>query len=92
MVGIFLMLAFHLFFKIGESYFAHRETKDKVSDSSIAHLTKAVEELKLSISQLPKFQKDVQRFYTAIKLLAGDDWPAIRDEILEEDRLKNGGK
>lgn len=39
------------------------------------------------ISEVKKLRKDLRRFYTAIKLLAGEKWPEIRKELMEEDDL-----
>ena len=76
-------------------------TKEKTSltESTVQKLTEAVQQstvasqqlearlkhLEQSASDFPKLKLDVRRFYAAIKEVAGDRWPAIRDEILKDE-------
>lgn len=42
-----------------------------------------------TLAQIPKLQKDLRRYYTAIKYLAGNDWPTISKVIVEEEEFLN---
>lgn len=99
LVGICVILTLHLFFKIVEFLQQMQRKKESANDQAIKDLTKAVQEntqateklgLRLNeieklITELPKLKLDLRRFYSAIKLVAGDKWPQIRDEILKDE-------
>jgi hypothetical protein len=98
-VGIFVMLTLFVLLKIGEFLWQLRQKKETATDAAILNLTVAVKEntdshkqlqcevkrLETMISELPKFKTDVRRFYAAIKFVAGERWPEIRDEILKDE-------
>lgn len=48
------------------------------------HLDNRIQHLERSIGDLPKLKLDVRRFYTAVKSVAGDKWPAIHDELMRD--------
>jgi hypothetical protein len=97
--GICVLLTIQILVKVGEFLWDVKKEKEALSDNSVQLLTKAVEEnttatkhldsrlgnLEKSVSELPKFKTDIRRFYAAIKEVAGDKWPAIRDEIMKDD-------
>lgn len=78
-----------------------REKKDSASESAINELTEVVkkntlamelldrrlDKLEIVLSEIPKFKLDMRKYYSAIKILAGDKWPSIRKEIEEENAL-----
>ncbi len=97
--GICVLLVFHALIKIADIFWQQRQKQDHVSEETIKALTKAVLDnttaaqhldmrlgrLEQAVLDLPKFKKDIRRFYAAIKHLAGDDWPKIRDEIMKDE-------
>ncbi len=97
--GLCVILTLSVFLKVGEFLWALREKKETLSESAIKDLTIAVqqntaatqhldrrlEKLEGVAAELPKFKTDIRRFYAAIKEVAGDKWPRIRDEILRDD-------
>lgn len=92
--GVCILLTLQSLMKMAEFLWGLREKKDSVSEAAIKELTLAMEAntkeihlLKTAVGELPKFKKDVRRFYTAIKTLAGDEWPDIRKELLEDEAV-----
>jgi hypothetical protein len=97
--GICILLTISVLVNVGKFVLSLRKEKDSLSDAAIKKLTDAVEsntmaashldkklgDLERSIGDLPKFRIDMRRFYAAIKEVAGDRWPAIRDEIMKDD-------
>ncbi len=97
--GICVILTIQLLVKLGEFLWHLQMKKETLSEAAIKKLTQAVEEntfaakhldmrinsLEKALGDLPKFKTDIRRFYTAVKSLAGDKWPAIKKEILEDD-------
>lgn len=97
--GICVLLTLHVFLKVGEFLWALREKKEIISEATIKELTQAVRAntqatqhlehrlgaLEKMSGDLPKFRLDIRRFYAAIKEIAGDKWPRIRDEIMKDE-------
>lgn len=97
--GICVMLTVLVLVQAAKFVLSVKAEKDKISQKSLEELIDAVDSLTIamnilkvrideaekSLGLLPKFNTDVRRFYAAIKALAGDKWPAIRNEILEDD-------
>lgn len=99
LASICVMITLHLLVKLGEFVWDLAKKKSELSEKSIEKLTaamdtntRAVETLNLRISEVEKdlgevnkLKQDLRRFYSAIKILAGDKWAAIRKEIMEEE-------
>lgn len=99
LTGILTMMCLHLLFQLGKFVWEMWKKKSEVTDKNIQKLvlamdtnTKAVQDLahdivdvKGELSQIPKFKKDLSRLFTAIKHLAGDEWPEIRKAIMEDE-------
>ncbi len=97
--GICVLITIQILVKAGEILWNVKKEKDAISKSEVQKLTGAVvdltaatthldcrlEKIEISVSEFPKFKTDQRRFYAAIKELAGDKWPQIRDEILKDD-------
>jgi len=97
--GICVMLTLLVLVEVGKFVWGLREKKDSLSDVEIKKLTMAVEEntasikhLEGSLGEVQKLKTDVRRYYTAIKMLAGERWPEIRDEILDEEKVNNDAR
>lgn len=50
--------------------------------------TTAIKELTKIVSDIPKIQKDLKRYFDAIKLLSGDKWSEISKKMIEEETLR----
>lgn len=97
--GVCVLLTLGIFLKVGEFVWGIIKEKRQLSDDSVKALTTAMQEntiaaqnldtrlktLEQNTADLPKFKTDIRRFYAAIKEVAGDRWPQIRDEILKDD-------
>lgn len=96
--GLCVLVTLSILVKVGEFLWVHKKEKDVLSNVEIKKLTSAVEantaasshlenrlkNLEEKYSDLPKFKEDMRRFYAAIKVMAGEEWPTIRDEIIKE--------
>lgn len=97
--GLCALLTLLVVLKAGEIVLAFQKKKEALSESAIKDLTIAVqqntaatqhldrrlEKLEGVAAELPKFKLDIRRFYSALKVIAGDKWPRIRDEIMKDD-------
>lgn len=95
---IALVICMQLVLKVGEFLWEIFKKKSEVTEDGIEKLTgsinqntRAVEELKFQLTQiekevigLPKMKEDLNRNFTAIKILAGERWPEIRAIILPD--------
>ena len=67
-----------------------KKNQDLTSNTkAVTDLTKSIEKLEKDMAEIPKLRLDLRRYYTAVKILAGDKWPDIRKELDEE--FKSGG-
>jgi hypothetical protein len=99
LIAICLILAVNLVKGIAEFLWKLKEQKDSASEATIRDLTEAVKkntaatehldqrlsELEHVLTSLPKLQEDLRRYYLGLKILAGERWPEIRDEIKQEE-------
>ncbi len=65
--------------------------------SAIQTCTKAIEKLEqrmekneVALAEVPKLKTDLRRWYAALRVLAKDDWPKIREEIIKDDLTVGG--
>ena len=100
-VSIIILLALNLFAKLGSFVFDLLKKKADTTERAMGKMTlalqensKALEQLKSEIasihkelSDVGKLRLDLRRYYGALKLLAKEDWPKIRDEIMKESEL-----
>lgn len=96
--GICALLTISILFKVAEFVWKIREKKEMSSDMAMVDLTKAVQECTLTMkvldirlkamemanSEFPKLRNDLRRVFTAMKEIAGDKWPMVRDEIMKD--------
>lgn len=96
--GLCVLITLGILVKVAEILLRVREKKESFSDSSLAELTKALQAnttamqffdlrlkaIEVSTSEMPKLKTDIRRFYSAMKEIAGERWPAIRDEIMKD--------
>jgi hypothetical protein len=84
--------------KVAEFLWKTHQEKQAVTEETTKFLIKTVQEntvtmqllehrlrsLEMSFSELPKLKVDIRRSFTAIKSLAGNRWPSIRDELMKD--------
>lgn len=101
LVSVCIILSLQLVVKVGEFLWKLKEKKDSASEEAIKNLTKALEnntettrhldvrlsKLETSLDGHVKLRKDVRRAFSAVKLVAGDRWPEIMKEILEDETV-----
>lgn len=98
LMGIVLMMSLNFLLNLGKVAWDFIRKKNEVSESNVKDLiksmdsnTRAVEKLEhkmvgveRNLSELPKLKEDLRRLFSAIKVVAGEDWPDIRKEIMED--------
>lgn len=96
--GACVLLTLMIFLKVGEFLWHLKEVRENISEQTTKELIAAVQQntvatqllehrllvMEEAISEVPKLKTDLRRFYSAIKEIAGDKWPAIRDEIVKD--------
>jgi hypothetical protein len=96
--GVCVLLTLMVLLRVGEFVWKIVERKEKVSEKTLEELVHAVREASISmkfiderlklieaaVSEIPKMKTDLRRFYAAMKEVAGDKWPSIRDEITKD--------
>lgn len=87
LVGIVIMLAIMVVIRVGEYLMKVKDRRDAVTEKSLQQLTAAVTRLEHTMSEIPKIKTDVRRFYAAVKIISGENWQKVRDEILKEDMM-----
>lgn len=97
--GLCVLFTLSVLLRVSEFLWKLREKKESISETAIQDLTVAVrqntaatqhldrrlEKLEGMASDMPKFKTDIRRFYAAIKEVAGEKWPKIRDEIMKDE-------
>lgn len=100
LAGITVVLCLHLFLKIGEFLWEIFKKKNEGSEEHISKIdlaltqnTRAVQELRIQVQLLErelievhKFKSDSQKLFSAVKIMAGKQWPRVR-KAMEEDAL-----
>lgn len=99
LAAVSVLLALHFLVKVGEFLWHLKEKKDTVTETGIENLSAAVQlntaaseklehrikNLEHTISDVTKVKLDLRRLYIAVKNIAGDKWPVIRKEIMDEE-------
>lgn len=98
LVSLCLILTFQLIFSVAKFVWSMREKRENASEKAIMELTDVVRkntvatekldyrlsQVEIGLNSLKKFKLDLRRYYTALKMLSGDRWPSIRDEIMSD--------
>lgn len=96
--GICVLLTLMVLVRVGEFVWKILQKREELSEKTVRDLTQAVVDntaetkslgqrivhLETSLGEVGKLKLDVRRSYAAIRQLAGDRWPAIRDEIMKD--------
>jgi len=99
LASIAVLLALHLVTRVGSFLWDMKKEKDKLSEKTVQDLvaavddnTKMVEDLasdlrkfEAAVAELPKLKLDLRRLFAATRIIAGDEWPEIRDEIMRDE-------
>lgn len=99
LAAIVVILCCHLLVQVGKTLWSGTKEKEREAAELMSELTSALhentmavsgldsrlKEVEKDLSEVTKLKKDLYRFYSAIKYLAGDDWGHIRDEILKDE-------
>ncbi len=97
LAGIAVMLCLHFVFKVGEFLWNMLKKKSELSDLSVEKLTTAINHgtnaieklehelisLKKDMAQIPRFKHDLRRAFMAIRIISGEKWPKIREELMD---------
>lgn len=90
--GVCVLLTIMILVQVGKFLWSLKEKKESVSDRQVGELIERCKKLEdrignceKLIADLPKFRTDMRRFYAAVKDIAGDRWPKIRDDIMRDD-------
>lgn len=93
-----MMLCLLFLLEVVKIFMRTTTKRTELSEEAVKALTTAVQEMtyqskcldkRLVITEetLKKLDLDIRRFYSALKLTAGDRWPEISDAIQKELRL-----
>lgn len=99
LAGICILLTISILVKVGEFLWKLREKKESASDEAVKSLILAVNKntfaiehlegkfqgLEKTLSEFPKIKVDLRRYFQAMKLVSGDQWPEIRKQIMEDE-------
>lgn len=100
MVGAIVLLALNIFARVGEFLWNLATHKSKSTDTEISKIdlaltqnTQAVREVRIQIGMLErelnevrKLNADIQKLFSALKIMAGKRWPEVR-KAMEDDVL-----
>jgi hypothetical protein len=95
LLSIVLLIFLYIILRISEFFWNQYHQKTTKTEEAIIMLTEAVKENTSSINKLdktihdfPKMKTDLNHLYSATKMLAGDRWPEIRNEIMSDSEMK----
>ncbi len=98
LLSLCLILTFQLVFNVIKFLWSIKKEKEQLSEKTIAmlvstvsentsalkHLDIQIKKLESTFAELPKFKLDLRRLYHAMKLVAGEEWVEIRNEIMRD--------
>lgn len=95
LLTIVVLIFAYITLRLVEFFWKQYKQKDERTEQLISELTEAVRENTISIksldnhmSEFPKIKTDLNRMYSAVKMMAGDDWPRIRKEIMDDHGMR----
>jgi hypothetical protein len=98
LASICVLMTCRFLFSLGEFVWKIKKEKDQLSEKTILELVAAMKAnteslktldhemkaLKDAFAEVPKLKLDLRRLFSATKMLAGDQWSDIRDEIMRD--------
>lgn len=99
--ALIVLVAINVVVKCGEILWRMKQHKDLITEKGIERLSASVqqnthaneklaermEKLERALASTGKMKLDLRRLYTAVKRIAGAEWPDIRKEIMEDDEV-----
>lgn len=93
-----ILITIYILFRVFTFVWQIKKEKDKLSEESVKKLAQAMEQntaelhelraqiqsLESTFAEFPKFKLDMRRLFFAVKSIAGEKWPAIRAEMMQE--------
>ncbi len=83
-VGVVLFMALRLLWDILKSKNKEQVDAVKYNTQSVQELTCAIDKMKDQLAEIPKLKTDMKRSFTAHKIIAGEKWPVVRKEMMED--------
>lgn len=101
LLTIVIILGFHLIFAVFRFLWGEYQEKDKKKSKDIKSLSETVTEntralVKLenelnqlgeSVSEMNTIKSDISRMFTILKSMAGEKWPEVRDDAVEDQNV-----
>jgi Na+/phosphate symporter len=99
LVVMTIFMALHLIKGLAEFMWKLKRDGDSASETSIKNLTEAMSKntttmehldnrlkgIETLVTSLPKMKADLRRLFSAVKTVAGENWPEIRKEIMYDE-------
>jgi hypothetical protein len=77
---LIIILCLHLILKIGEMFYKNYEKKTEL----MGKLEPRLMAIERDMNEILKFRKDFNNLFMALKYVAGDKWPEIREKIKQD--------
>lgn len=102
LASVCLLLTFQVLLKVGEFLWRLKKEKDQLSEATLSKLVSAMDEntkaikklegeiqkLELTFAEFPKIKLDLKRLFSAVRIVAGSNWPSVREEIMKDFDLR----
>lgn len=75
--ALVVVVGLNLIFQMVKFLFGLLKNDKKATDETVNKLT----------AEVAKLRKDLQRFYSAVKLIAGDRWSEVSEKIQKDDEF-----
>lgn len=99
LAGIVVVLCLHLLAKIGEFLFEMFKKKEETTEKNLERLTEALKAntelvqkldsritaIERDLNEVLKFRIDFRRLFSAVKFIAGDQWPEAKKAMKDYD-------
>lgn len=99
LASLCVVITLHLVAKVGQLLWSIFKKKDETNDKAMIrvietlgantqalnHLAARTDSMEKVLKEVVKYKKDIRKLFTAIKVMAGDEWSEIRKSIIEDD-------
>lgn len=75
-----IILCLHLVIKIGEMFYKSYEKKTAI----LSKLEPRLSAIERDMNEILKFRNDFNKLFSALKYIAGDKWPEVREKIKQD--------
>ncbi len=83
-LGVAFILTLQFVYSIWKDKTASKDKSLNDNTFAVTALTASVDKLQTVVAAIPKLQTDMKRNFSALRIISGNDWPRIRDEILKD--------